>query len=410
MKDFEIIEGGVTAAKGYKAAVCEANIKYKGRTDMAMIYSEVPCECAGTFTSNVVKAACVMWDKEITESKRPMQGVVVNSGIANACTGKEGYDACEATAKAFEKALGVPYDTVAVASTGVIGMQLPVDKLVAGVEKMAESLDDSLEAGTKASKAIMTTDTVNKEIAVTFDIKGKKVVLGGMSKGSGMIHPNMCTMLGFLTTDLSIEKALLQEALSDVIKDTFNMITVDGDTSTNDTLLIMANGLSGNDKIVEKDEDYNTFKNALFEVCKFLARKMASDGEGATKLFTAHVVNAKSKEDARILSRAIVGSNLSKAAIYGCDANFGRFLCAMGYSGVTFKQEDVELFFESKTGRLEVFKFGVPLDFDEEFATKIMSDEEVIVFVDMHEGDAEATAWGCDLTYDYVKINADYRS
>ena len=406
----KIIEGGVTAAKGYKAAVCEANIKYKNRTDMAMVYSETPCECAGTFTSNVVKAACVMWDKQIVESGRPMQGVVVNSGIANACTGKEGFDACEATAKAFEKALGVPYDTVAVASTGVIGMQLPVEKLVAGVEKMAAGLDDSIEAGTNASKAIMTTDTVNKEIAVTFEIAGKTVTLGGMSKGSGMIHPNMCTMLGFLTTDLAIEKTLLQKALSEVIKDTFNMITVDGDTSTNDTLLIMANGLAGNEKITSEGEDYDTFKEALFEVCKFLARKMASDGEGATKLFTAHVVNAKSKEDARVLSRAIVGSNLSKAAIYGCDANFGRFLCAMGYSGVTFNQEDVELFFESETGRLEVFKFGVPLDFDEEFATKIMSDKEVIVFVDMHEGDFEATAWGCDLTYDYVKINADYRS
>lgn len=406
----KIIEGGVTAAKGYKAAVCEANIKYKNRTDMAMVYSETPCECAGTFTSNVVKAACVMWDKQIVESGRPMQGVVVNSGIANACTGKEGFDACEATAKAFEKALGVPYDTVAVASTGVIGMQLPVEKLVTGVEKMAAGLDDSIEAGTNASKAIMTTDTVNKEIAVTFEIAGKTVTLGGMSKGSGMIHPNMCTMLGFLTTDLAIEKTLLQKALSDVIKDTFNMITVDGDTSTNDTLLIMANGLAGNEKITSEGEDYDTFKEALFEVCKFLARKMASDGEGATKLFTAHVVNAKSKEDARVLSRAIVGSNLSKAAIYGCDANFGRFLCAMGYSGVTFNQEDVELFFESETGRLEVFKFGVPLDFDEEFATQIMSDKEVIVFVDMHEGDFEATAWGCDLTYDYVKINADYRS
>ena len=410
MGKFEITEGGVTAAKGYKAAVCEANIKYSGRTDMAMVYSETPCECAGTYTSNVVKAACVMWDKEITESQRPMHGVVVNSGIANACTGKEGFDACEATAKAFEKALGVPFNTVAVASTGVIGMQLPVDKLVAGVEKMAKELDDSIEAGTKASKAIMTTDTVNKEIAVTFDIKGTKVTLGGMSKGSGMIHPNMCTMLGFLTTDMAIDKVLLQEALSDVIKDTFNMITVDGDTSTNDTLLLMANGLAGNEKVTCKNEDYETFKSALFEVCRFLARKMASDGEGASKLFTAHVVNAKSKEDARTLSRAIVGSNLSKAAIYGCDANFGRFLCAMGYSGSVFNQEDVELFFESAEGRLEVFKYGVPLDFDEDLAKKIMTSEEVIVFVDMHEGDAEATAWGCDLTYDYVKINADYRS
>ena len=406
----EYIKGGVTAAAGFEAAVCEANIKYKDRTDMAMVFSKEPCVCAGTFTSNVVKAACVMWDKEIVESGRPMHGVVINSGIANACTGKEGYDACEATARAFEAKLGVPYNTVAVASTGVIGMQLPADKLTTGVGLMAEKLSDSIEAGTEASKAIMTTDTVNKEIAVTFEAGGKKITLGGMSKGSGMIHPNMCTMLGFLTTDLSIEKALLQEALKEVVTDTFNMISVDGDTSTNDTLLILSNGLAGNETIQEKNEDYAEFKNALFEVCRFLARKMASDGEGATKLFTAHVLNAKTKEDARVLARSVISSSLSKAAVYGCDANFGRFLCAMGYSGVNFDQTDVELYFESKAGELKVFEYGVPLVFDEDFATKILSEEEVIIRIDMHEGEEEATAWGCDLTYDYVKINADYRS
>lgn len=406
----EFINGGVTAATGFKAAVTSANIKYKDRTDMALVYCDTPCVCAGTFTSNVVKAACVIWDKQIVESGKPMQAVVVNSGIANACTGKEGFDACMQTAKAVEQTLGVPFDSVAVASTGVIGMQLPVDKLVGGVNAMSKTLDGSLEAGTNASKAIMTTDTVNKEVAVTFEIGGKKVILGGMSKGSGMIHPNMCTMLGFLTTDLLIDKKLLQEALSEVIVDTFNMISVDGDTSTNDTLLLMANGLAGNSAITSKGKEYDTFKEALFEVCKFLARKMASDGEGATKLFTAQVVNAASKEDARVLARSVISSSLSKAAIYGCDANFGRFLCAMGYSGVKFNQEDVELFFESVSGRLEVFKMGVPLDFDEEFATKILSDEEVIIYIDMHEGNEQATAWGCDLTYDYVKINADYRS
>lgn len=406
----EQITGGITAATGFMAASCEANIKYSGRTDMAMVYSKEPCECAGTFTTNVVKAACVQWDMRIVESGKPMHAVVVNSGIANACTGQEGFDACEATARAVTDSLGVSYDSVAVASTGVIGMQLPVDKLVAGVKAMSKTLDSSLVAGTDASKAIMTTDTVNKEIAVTFTVGDRKVTLGGMSKGSGMIHPNMCTMLAFLTTDIAIDKKLMQESLREVVKDTFNMITVDGDTSTNDTLLIMANGLAGNEKIVDKDENYDKFKEALFFVCEFLARKMASDGEGATKLFEAKVVNAKSKEDARTLSKAIVGSNLSKAAIYGCDANFGRFLCAMGYSGAQFDQNDVELFFESKAGRLQVFDKGNPLDFDEEFALKIMKEDEVTVFVDMHEGDAYATAWGCDLTYDYVKINADYRS
>ena len=404
------ITGGITAAKGFKAASCEAGIKYKDRTDMALIYSTEPCVCAGTFTSNVVKAACVQWDKKIVESGSTMQAVVINSGIANACTGKEGFDACEAVAKAVEKSLGVAYLSVGVASTGVIGMQLPVDKMTLGVSKMSESLDDSIEAGTAASKAIMTTDTVNKEIAVTFDIDGKEITLGGMSKGSGMIHPNMCTMLAFLSTDLKIEKSLLQEAVKDVVADSFNMITVDGDTSTNDTLLCMANGLAGNDCISEKNDNYKKFKEALSYVCTFLAKKMASDGEGATKLFEAKVVNAKSKADARILSRAIVGSNLSKAAIYGCDANFGRFLCAMGYSGAIFDQNDVELFFESVNGKIEVSHMGTPLDFDEDKALQIMKADAVTVLVDMHEGNESATAWGCDLTYDYVKINADYRS
>ena len=406
----EKIKGGVTAAKGFKAGSCEANIKYKDRTDMALVYSTEPCVCAGTFTSNVVKAACVQWDQKIVYSGEPMQAVVINSGIANACTGKEGFDACEATAKAVEESLGVKYTSVAVASTGVIGMQLPVDKLVKGVNLMSKSLDGSIEAGTAASKAIMTTDTVNKEVAVSFEIGGKPVTLGGMSKGSGMIHPNMCTMLAFLTTDLAIEKALLQEALSDVVKDTFNMITVDGDTSTNDTLLIMANGLAGNPGITAKGDEYETFKDALLFVCEYLAKKMAADGEGASKLFEAKVINAKSKEDARTLSRAIVGSNLSKAAIYGCDANFGRFLCAMGYSGADFDQNDVELFFESANGKLEVFHKGTPIVFDEDKALEIMKADAVTVFVNMNEGKESATAWGCDLTYDYVKINADYRS
>ncbi len=406
----KVIQGGVTAAKGFMAASCEAGIKYKDRTDMAFVFSKTPCECAGTFTSNVVKAACVQWDQKIVSSGDKMHGVVVNSGIANACTGQEGFDACEATAKAVEECLSVPYTSVAVASTGVIGMQLPVDKLVAGVRKMSDSLDEGLDAGTDASKAIMTTDTVNKEIAVTFTAGGKEITLGGMSKGSGMIHPNMCTMLAFLTTDLAIEKSLLQEAVSEAVADSFNMITVDGDTSTNDTLLIMANGEAGNEIITDKGQDYDAFKEALFYVCTFLAKKMAADGEGASKLFEAKVVNAKSKSDARTLARAIVGSNLSKAAIFGCDANFGRFLCAMGYSGADFDQNDVELYFESANGRLQVFDKGNPIVFDEDEALKIMKADAVTVFVNMNEGDEEATAWGCDLTYDYVKINADYRS
>ena len=406
----ELIKGVVTSAKGYKAACTAAGIKYKGRTDMAMVVSDVPATCAGTFTSNVVKAACVKWDMDIVNSGRKMSAVVVNSGIANACTGREGYEACEKTAKAVSEALNVDKDGVAVASTGVIGMQLPVDKLENGVKAMAPLLSESIEAGTDASKAIMTTDTVNKEIAVSFTIGDKKVTLGGMSKGSGMIHPNMCTMLGFLCTDANVSKNALQEILSDVVKDTFNMITVDGDTSTNDTLLIMANGLAGNEEITGKGEAYDKLYEAVYSVCEYLAKRMAGDGEGATKLFEAAVVNAKSKADAKLMARSVVGSNLSKAAVYGNDANFGRFLCAMGYSGAQFDEADVELYFKSANGTLKVFDHGVPLSFDEDEATKILSADAVTVYIDMNEGDAKATAWGCDLTYDYVKINADYRS
>ena len=403
-------EGGVTAPKGFKAASAAAEIKYKNRTDMAMIYSEKPCTQAGVFTSNIVKAAPVRWDKAVVTDSPFAQAVVVNSGIANACTGNQGYEYCDKSAACVAECLGIEKSSVLVASTGVIGMQLPIDRIANGIKMLSESLEDTLEAGTKAAKAIMTTDTVHKEVAVKFTVDGKEVTVGGMCKGSGMIHPNMCTMLGFVTTDLAISKELLQKALSENVVDTFNMVSVDGDTSTNDTLIVLANGMAENEMITEENEAYAQFKEALNYVNTTLAKKMAADGEGATKLFEAKVVNAKSKEDARTLSRAIVASNLSKAAIYGCDANFGRFLCAMGYSGADFDQNDVELFFESKEGRLQVFDKGTPIVFDEEVATKILGAAEVTIFVDMHEGDAEATAWGCDLTYDYVKINADYRS
>ena len=402
------IKGGITAAKGFKSSSCAAGIKYKDRTDMAMVYSEKEAVCAGTFTTNQVKAACVKWDMLVNE-KGLAQAIVVNSGIANACTGREGFAACESVAGAVSDELKVDSDRVIVASTGVIGMQLPVDKLVAGVKTMSGTLDDSIEAGPASSKAIMTTDTVNKEIAVSVEIDGKEVIIGGMCKGSGMIHPNMCTMLAFLGSDVAITKELLQEAVSEVVNETFNMITVDGDTSTNDTFMIMANGMSGA-AITSKGRDYDAFREALMYVCRNLAMRMAADGEGATKLFEAEVVNAKSKDDARTLSKAIVGSALSKAAIFGRDANFGRFLCAMGYSGAKFDEADVELYFVSKAGKLKVFDHGVPLAFDEEEAVRIMSEDAVTVYVNMNEGEGCATAWGCDLTYDYVKINADYRS
>ena len=406
----KVIDGGVTAAKGFEAAGAEAAIKYQNRKDMAMVYSKVPCKAAGTFTTNVVKAAPVLWDRDIVANSEYAQAVVVNAGIANACTGKQGLDYCRREAEVTGRLLGIPAEAVLVGSTGVIGMQLPMDRIEAGIAKLVEAKSDTLEAGHTAACSIMTTDTISKEIAVSFELDGKEITVGGMSKGSGMIHPNMCTMLAYITTDMAISKELLQEALSTSVVDTFNMITVDGDTSTNDTCLVMANGMAGNTEVTQKGEAYDKFFEALNYVCTYLAKKMAGDGEGATKLFEAKVVKARSKDDARTLSRAIVGSNLSKAAIYGCDANFGRFLCAMGYSGAQFDQNDVELFFESENGRLQVFDHGTPIVFDEEKALQIMKADAVTVYVDMHEGEAEATAWGCDLTYDYVKINADYRS
>ena len=334
----------------------------------------------------------------------------MNSGIANACTGAEGYQYCLETAEAAAEALGIAKEAVLVGSTGVIGMQLPMDRIRAGVKVLAETKDGSLEKGTEAAKAIMTTDTVKKEIAVQFTLGGKEVTLGGMCKGSGMIHPNMCTMLSFVTTDAAISKEMLQKALSADIKDTYNMISVDGDTSTNDTVLLLANGLAGNAEITEENEDYHTFLRALNFVNTCLARKMAGDGEGATALFTVKVIHAESKEQAVTLSKSVITSSLTKAAIYGHDANWGRILCAMGYSGAQFDPEKVDLTFESAAGSMKIIENGVALDYSEEQATKILSEEEVIVIADVKMGDAEATAWGCDLTYDYVKINADYRS
>ena len=406
----EKIQGGVTAAKGFQAAAAEANIKYKGRTDMAMVYSTVPCRAAGTFTKNLVKAAPVKWDQAVVYDRGRAQAVVVNSGIANACTGAEGYEYCRKTADAAAKALQIPEDSVLVASTGVIGMQLPIDRIEAGVSAMAPMLSDSEEAGHAAAKAIMTTDTRPKEVAVEMTLGGKKVTLGGMSKGSGMIHPNMCTMLCFLTTDACISQKLLLEALQADVKKTFNMISVDGDTSTNDTVLLLANGQAGNPEITEKNEDYQTFCEALRIVNTTLARMMAGDGEGATALFEVTVKGAKTWEQAAVLARSVVSSSLTKAAIYGHDANCGRVLCAMGYAGVSFDPDKVELWFESRAGKIKVIEDGMLTAYSEEEATAILSEDEVTAVADIKEGQAEATAWGCDLTYDYVKINADYRS
>lgn len=406
----EKIKGGVTAAKGFEAASTAAGIKYKDRTDMALIYSQVPCEAAGTFTTNVVKAAPVKWDRQVVDSGKKAQAVIVNSGIANACTGAEGFGYCKDTAEAAAKYLSVDAEGVLIGSTGVIGKQMPIDRLAAGIEVLAGKKNDSIENGTEAAKAIMTTDTHEKELAVTIQVGGKTVTIGGMAKGSGMIHPNMCTMLAFVTTDAVITKEALQKALSEDVVDTYNMISVDGDTSTNDTALVLANGMAENPVIEYGTEDYQTFKAALHEINEYLAKQIAGDGEGATALFEVKVKGAESVEAAKVLAKSIACSNLTKTAIAGHDANWGRIVCAMGYSGAQFDPEKVDLFFESKAGKIQIAEDGVALDFSEEKATEILSQPEVTAIADVKMGDAEATAWGCDLTHGYIEINADYRS
>ena len=404
------IQGGVTAAKGFEAASAAAEIKYKNRTDMALVYSQVPCKAAGTFTTNVVKAAPVKWDQMIVKESDFAQVVVVNSGIANACTGVEGYGYCKATAEKAAEVFGVSADAVLVGSTGVIGMQLPIDRICAGVEMLAAAKSGTIEAGTDAAKAIMTTDTCKKEVAVEIEIDGKIVTIGGMAKGSGMIHPNMCTMLGFVTTDAAISKSALQKALSDDVKDTYNMVSVDGDTSTNDTVLLLANGMAGNAEITEGTEDYDKFVEALHFINESLSKMIAGDGEGATALFEVNIVGAETKEQAVLLSKSIACSNLTKTAIAGHDANWGRILCAMGYSGAQFDPEKVDLFFESEAGKIQIVKDGTATDYSEEKATEILSQTVVIATADIKMGTAKATAWGCDLTHGYIDINADYRS
>ena len=406
----EKIKGGVTAAKGFEAASTAAGIKYKDRTDMALIYSQVPCEAAGTFTTNVVKAAPVKWDRQVVDSGKKAQAVIVNSGIANACTGAEGFGYCMDTADAAAIYLSVDAEGVLIGSTGVIGKQMPIDRLTAGIEVLAGKKNDSIENGTEAAKAIMTTDTHEKELAVTIQVGGKTVTIGGMAKGSGMIHPNMCTMLAFVTTDAVITKEALQKALSEDVVDTYNMISVDGDTSTNDTALVLANGMAENPVIEYGTEDYQTFKAALHEINEYLAKQIAGDGEGATALFEVKVKGAESVEAAKVLAKSIACSNLTKTAIAGHDANWGRIVCAMGYSGAQFDPEKVDLFFESKAGKIQIAEDGVALDFSEEKATEILSQPEVTAIADVKMGDAEATAWGCDLTHGYIEINADYRS
>ncbi len=404
------INGGITAPKGFLASGLNVGIKNQTKKDMAMVFSSTPCAAAGVFTSNLVKAAPVKWDKEIVTTSPYVQAVVVNSGIANACTGAEGLGYCADTAAEAAAALNIPKTAVLVASTGVIGKQLPIDKIKSGVTALSKVLGSSREDAKLAAEAIMTTDTKSKEVACTLELDGKQVTVAGMCKGSGMIHPNMCTMLCFVTTDVAISHELLQKALSEDVVDTFNMISVDGDTSTNDTVLVMANGQAENTPITKEGEDYKTFCEALHFIMLELSKKIAGDGEGCTCLFEATVIGAKDKNQARTIAKSVVCSSLTKAAVFGHDANWGRILCAMGYSGAQFDPEVVDIWLESKAGTIKIVENGIATDYSEETATKILSEEEVIAKMDIKEGNETATAFGCDLTYEYVKINGDYRS
>ena len=407
----KVISGGVTAAKGYKCASTRVGIKPKGTNrDLTLIVSEVPAVCVGTFTRNIVKAAPVKWDMDIAYNVKKAQAVIVNTGIANAATGEQGLLSCKTEAEKVGAALGIPANTVLTASTGVIGPQIPVDKICGGVDELVSKLTDSVEEAHEAAKAIMTTDTQPKEIAVTFEAGGKTCTIGAMCKGSGMIHPNMGTMLGFIMSDVAIEHDIALKTIREVIDDTFNMVSVDGDTSTNDTVMLLANGLAGNEMITSEGEDLKEFKDALFTVAEFLAKNIAKDGEGATRLFTWHVTGAKDNETARILAKSVITSNLTKAAVFGMDANCGRLFCAMGYSGAEFDPDHTDIILSSKNGSIKLIADGMLPEFSEEEALSVLQPDEIVAECILHEGDGEATAWGCDLTYDYVKINADYRS
>ena len=407
----KIIDGGVTAPKGFLAAGIRAGIKTGSeKKDMAMIYSEQPAVLAGTFTRNIVEAAPVKWDQKLVKEQEAIRAVVVNTGIANACTGTEGYENTQEEAALAAGLLNLKQEEIAIGSTGVIGQQLPMDIIKEGIHQLVPKIAHDRQSSRDAAEAILTTDTKSKEAAVSVEIDGKEVIIGGICKGSGMIHPNMGTMLGYIATDAAIDKELLQELQKEIVEDTFNMISVDGDTSTNDTVLVMANAMSGCKKIQEKDRDYEAFREGLLYVNRELAKQIAGDGEGCTKLFEVYVEGADTKENARILSKSVVTSSLTKAAIYGKDANWGRILCALGYSGVNFDPEKVDIAFESAAGTIDIVKDGIAADYSEEEATKILSEEKVTAKIHVHNGEEEATAWGCDLTHDYVSINADYRS
>lgn len=403
------IKGGVTTPKGFFATGGAVGIK-EGIKDMALLVSEFPAEAAGAFTTNVVKAASVLRNIEIMNKKGKIKGIVVNSGNANACTGEEGIKANYEMAEMFAQCLNVDGDEILTASTGVIGVPFPTEKVKNGIYKLTPKMGSSMEDGLLAAEGIMTTDTYSKEVAVELELGGKTVHIGGMAKGSGMIHPNMATMLGFITTDAAIDQNLLEKALKESVKTTYNMVSVDGDTSTNDTVVVLANGMAENKLIDKEDADYKAFCEALYFVNEKLAKDLVRDGEGATKFIEIKVTGAKTDEDAKTIAKSVVTSSLVKTAMFGEDANWGRVLCAMGYSGVQFDPNIVDIVFESNAGSISLMKQGTPVLFDEEKAATVLREKEIYVKIALKEGNAEGIAWGCDFSYDYVKINGEYRS
>lgn len=408
MQNFKFIDGTVTSPLGFTAQGVCASIKPSNKTkrDLALIYCEKPCTAAAVYTKNLVKSATIQVTKKHLENGIA-QAVIANSGNANTCNA-DGVEIAEKMCKIASDALSVNPDDVIVASTGVIGQPLPIEPVIKGVEMMKGTL--SKEGGTNAAEAIMTTDTVKKEIAMEMTLGGKKVTVGGIAKGSGMIHINMGTMLSFVTTDAAISSQMLEEALSEAVEDSYNMVSVDGDTSTNDTLAIMASGLAGNEPVTEKNEDYRVFVEGLTEAFKSLAKKLAGDGEGATKLLVCNVSGAKTKKDAVCVSKSIICSSLLKAAMFGADANWGRVLCAIGYSGADVDISKVRVSFKSCKGEILVCENGAGVEFSEEKAKEILLEKEINILVSLGDGDGCAEAYGCDLTYDYVKINGDYRT
>ena len=410
MSNLKKIEGGVTTPQGFTAVAVYTAIKKREnkKPDVAVLYSDLPCSCAACFTTNKFCAAPVILDREILK-KGKARAVVINSGNANAATGKQGIEDARTVEREAEKLLGLGEDEVFVCSTGVIGQRLPVDKVLQGIREIIPA-KLAKENGSEAAYAIMTTDTVRKECAYELQLSTGTVKIGAMAKGSGMIHPNMATMLVFITTDCAISPAMLQKALSTDIANTFNMVSVDGDTSTNDMVTVLANGLAGNAEITEEGADFTAFMQALNTVTVYLCRCIAGDGEGATKLLECKVSGAETLDIAKTVAKSVICSSLTKAAMFGADANWGRVLCAIGYSGAPVDVNKIDVQFASKAGTILVCENGAGVDFSEEQAKKILLEHEIEILIDLKSGSAASTAWGCDLTYDYVKINGDYRT